>query len=1169
MTQPTTARLDLSIWRNDDVYELPLRVIGPNLTGVAMRAQIRMDADSPALLAGLNLTTNGNDEGIRLASATFVDGVWINDVRIRLNKSTRQALPYSGELGDSWAGVWVLAIAGKTRITGKVQVLAHALDSDAAPVNRPPSYSNYFSARSDVMPDVGATLTIAADSVAELVIDGADLVERAAGVAKDAADLSEVSRVASAAEAAKASLFASTALAAIGGVMYSSKAAGLAAAGAPRFFSVVGDNANTYAILYERSRGLTYDFSGGVPAGAAITRAVGPYSFTSGVGAVTKGTTANVARIERDIVTGAILGLLFEPERTNLMLWSEEISGVDRPSWDRGGSGTTATLSSAGSPSSGPYYTSNFLTNGVVQQVTPPTVTAGERVQLSVFARSAAASSINIGFSERATATNRKGANFVTATSWSRGSVDFTVAATEAGAFSKFGVLAVGAAPAIGARAMDLWGAQVERGIGASSYIMTTNATATRPAETLTLAVRMAAGSADVLLTYADGTTETRTGTVAANVLTLPASSVPRIVRTAYVVESEIDNATAIERARYASKMSYPNLAALKTATPDSPPPVLLTTTGPVAYAFVTGDFTGKADDSSVVALNGTPLTAGALVRQSSGGITYQQSGAADVIPASSAIGELGRTPASFGMVADATDTTAALQRMITAGDCTITKRDLPYPVSSTILIPAGRTVRIEPGARFLWTPASSGAARPWKSLFRPTGNNVSILINGAGRWYVEAAKGEDQFLSVLSIYGAILNTTMTGGCGINCTLIDTDAVNTGATYANVITQDMVAAGNAGPANAPQFVTIRGGGAIFPTHLITATTLERAGALLFYAQDVLIEDCEFQGCYAGVQAWGGDSGFSTGSPGLDPNAIRKSNRITVRRCSMKIGNAGFFASMVQDLVVEDSKSMFVRDVGFDPEGCWNPRISRCTSIDAYKGGFTTFAYNRNALFEDCHGVVSNFNYPLARIYNASLSAAGNRGVTFTGGSFVCNDPASPGTFDTGFGPVRALTVDGVKFENVVLSSNGGSQPQIKNCDLRFTRAMTGAFTAISLNAVNGTGVTDQPLALLENNRIFSEVAQPVGTKAIYASSGDFNSTPVTIIERNRAHIPLTSGGFAGIDCVGVDAGNGLAPIFQVLRNITSGPVRKAAYGTYVEDGNRNLSGGANALVVIP
>lgn len=270
----TTAQLDLPIWRNDDVYELPLRVIGPNLTGVSMRAQIRMSGDSPVLLAGLELVTNGNAEGVRLVSAAQVDGRWINDVRIRLNKSTRQALPYAGQLGDAWTGVWVLAIAGKTRITGRVQVLAHALDSDAAPLSRPPSYG--LPASQAGTPISGATLTIAADNVVELVVDGADLISQLVGTAKADADRAVAAANASAAnkslsEAARDAAFAA-------GRTFPTIAAGLAGT-APGSYFVVPGTGNTALSLYLDNNGV------------AVLQA----AFPSVAGLASYGSIANVA----------------------------------------------------------------------------------------------------------------------------------------------------------------------------------------------------------------------------------------------------------------------------------------------------------------------------------------------------------------------------------------------------------------------------------------------------------------------------------------------------------------------------------------------------------------------------------------------------------------------------------------------------------------------------------------------------------------------------------------------------------------------------------------------------------------------------------------------------------------------------------------------------------
>lgn len=171
----TTGTLDLRIWRNDDVYEYPLRVIGPNLTGAAMRAQVRLYRDAPgAALVDLETVTSAV-EGIRLVGAVMVDDEWVNDVRIRIDKATRQALPYAGEMGDNTVLAWAMQIGGRTRLVGQVVMLAHAIDSDAAPINRSAGPSSSGSG----YPTAGTTVTIANDDVAEIRIDGAGEANRA------------------------------------------------------------------------------------------------------------------------------------------------------------------------------------------------------------------------------------------------------------------------------------------------------------------------------------------------------------------------------------------------------------------------------------------------------------------------------------------------------------------------------------------------------------------------------------------------------------------------------------------------------------------------------------------------------------------------------------------------------------------------------------------------------------------------------------------------------------------------------------------------------------------------------------------------------------------------------------------------------------------------------
>lgn len=177
-----TGKLDLSIWRNDDVYELPLLVRGLDLTTVSLGMDIRLYGDAPgAPLVRLSKVTAANAEGLRVAGVTVVDGVPTSDLRIRLNRSTRQGLPYSGEIGDAASFAYALAIAGRTRLIGALTLPAHAYASDGAPTERSAGWSNGGSS----LPMGGAVLTVAGQDVVSVSLDGTDLV---AGVAEKAQD---------------------------------------------------------------------------------------------------------------------------------------------------------------------------------------------------------------------------------------------------------------------------------------------------------------------------------------------------------------------------------------------------------------------------------------------------------------------------------------------------------------------------------------------------------------------------------------------------------------------------------------------------------------------------------------------------------------------------------------------------------------------------------------------------------------------------------------------------------------------------------------------------------------------------------------------------------------------------------------------------------------------
>lgn len=186
MTQSTTARHDLTIWRNDDFYEYPIRVIGIDLTAATLALDVRLQGDTPGspLIALRRVTTAV--EGIRIAGVAVVDGTPISDVRIRIERPSLQGLDYTGDFGEAAQFEYAFLIAGRTRLTGKVVLPPHAYGSDNAPDERVPSYG---SAERTSLPNSGATMTISQDGGAILSIDGADLVALEVSKAEAFADL--------------------------------------------------------------------------------------------------------------------------------------------------------------------------------------------------------------------------------------------------------------------------------------------------------------------------------------------------------------------------------------------------------------------------------------------------------------------------------------------------------------------------------------------------------------------------------------------------------------------------------------------------------------------------------------------------------------------------------------------------------------------------------------------------------------------------------------------------------------------------------------------------------------------------------------------------------------------------------------------------------------------
>jgi hypothetical protein len=165
-------------------------LVGIDITGLDMRAQVRLAGDTPgAPLVDLLTVTNGNAEGLRLVEVTTTNGLPTSTVEMVINETTMEALPYMGELGDSaemrWD--WQVVIAGRKRrlAKGGFVVLGDGVTgADYAPIDRLPGYG---SQRAGGGTWQSAKLTFGAENVT-VQIDGADLIAPLVKQAQDARD---------------------------------------------------------------------------------------------------------------------------------------------------------------------------------------------------------------------------------------------------------------------------------------------------------------------------------------------------------------------------------------------------------------------------------------------------------------------------------------------------------------------------------------------------------------------------------------------------------------------------------------------------------------------------------------------------------------------------------------------------------------------------------------------------------------------------------------------------------------------------------------------------------------------------------------------------------------------------------------------------------------------
>lgn len=208
--------------------------------------------------------------------------------------------------------------------------------------------------------------------------------------------------------------------------------------------------------------------------GGTFSRAsVGTYFDSAG----TLQTAASGApRFDYHPTTHAANGLLIEESRTNLFTYSSQL---DQASWNtRAGSTTIATASSAPDGSATTYLETKSSGDGYVwKSYNFPVSTA---YTLSLFVKGGgSASTITFHYWDGTTQQNSAAIPISAGQAWTRVSFSFTTSASvsppgDVGFY-------------IGANPFYVWGAQLEQGAFATSFIATTNAAVTRAADVFTL----------------------------------------------------------------------------------------------------------------------------------------------------------------------------------------------------------------------------------------------------------------------------------------------------------------------------------------------------------------------------------------------------------------------------------------------------------------------------------------------------------------------------------------------------------------------------------------------------------------------------------------------------------------------------------------------------------
>ncbi len=290
--------------------------------------------------------------------------------------------------------------------------------------------------------------------------------------------------------------------------------------------------------LRQRPVAQAVDFRGpALPPGVGVSRA----TTATRVDAAGRIATEPVdgARFDHDPVTLGYRGLLIEEQATNRLLWSEQIGAA---TWSKIG-GTTVTTDAAAAPDGSggaELVTQVSAETGLSQEMAVP---AGVAVTQSMYLKAGSAGAVRV----RDSADNHDMVvNLTTGTVVSTSALTHYACVAAGGGWYRcvIGYVAVGTAINCHPRIVTagnflMWGAQVELGTVAASYVATAGAMATRARDVVTIDWRARGvpdGAAIVRYTFDDGTGQSVATTIAGGVASVPVTLArARVVRAAIV----------------------------------------------------------------------------------------------------------------------------------------------------------------------------------------------------------------------------------------------------------------------------------------------------------------------------------------------------------------------------------------------------------------------------------------------------------------------------------------------------------------------------------------------------------------------------------------------------------------------------------------------------------